>query len=186
MASERYYQVMGEAIGPLSMAEMRWKAEAGEITADTWVRNGREGEWITAFTVEVLFPEAAVTAEIRPPAIAASPPAIPASPPKKKTKKRRQQKERRNALMVLAILFATAVLLVLIKNISFDDKTSSVDNTRLKLREYQKGRVETEAFMLALEDVGNRDGVTGSVEAQYEAMLRQLEQKCDEADDRGA
>jgi hypothetical protein len=55
MATSWYYQVMGEAFGPLTAAELRQHAEKGRVVADTFVRKGEDGRWVWAEQVNGLF-----------------------------------------------------------------------------------------------------------------------------------
>ena len=50
-----YYQVMGEAVGPVLSKELRGKAIGGEVQKDTLVRKGAEGKWVSAIRVKGLF-----------------------------------------------------------------------------------------------------------------------------------
>jgi hypothetical protein len=54
MASEWFYQVMGEQVGPLSSAELLALAQRGSITYDTPVRKGTNGNWGSAARVKGL------------------------------------------------------------------------------------------------------------------------------------
>jgi hypothetical protein len=51
-----FYQVMGEAVGPVSSAKLQNLAQHGTISADTLVRSGTNGDWILAERISVLFP----------------------------------------------------------------------------------------------------------------------------------
>lgn len=55
MASEWYYQIMGESIGPVSGAELRKATRKGQIGPDTLVRKGAAGNWVPAWRVKGLF-----------------------------------------------------------------------------------------------------------------------------------
>jgi len=50
-----YYKVMGEEVGPVSTRALRKLARGGEITRDTMVKNGQNGDWISAAREEHLF-----------------------------------------------------------------------------------------------------------------------------------
>ncbi|MBI2826541.1 MAG: DUF4339 domain-containing protein [Planctomycetia bacterium] len=54
MASEWYFQVMGEMVGPVSAAELKAKAERGTIGPDTLIRRSAEGKWVSASQVQGL------------------------------------------------------------------------------------------------------------------------------------
>lgn len=55
MASEWYYKIMGDVVGPKSTSELRECASNGEIQSDTWVRKGEMGEWVAAGKIKGLF-----------------------------------------------------------------------------------------------------------------------------------
>jgi vacuolar-type H+-ATPase subunit I/STV1 len=57
MALQFYYQVMGEFFGPMTGHELRDNAIAGEVTPDTLVRIGDDGEWVPAAKLTNLFDE---------------------------------------------------------------------------------------------------------------------------------
>lgn len=54
MASEWYFQVMGEMVGPVSAAELKAQAENGTIGPDTLIRRSAEGKWVSASQVQGL------------------------------------------------------------------------------------------------------------------------------------
>jgi hypothetical protein len=56
MASQWFYQVMGEQIGPISSAELRNLAQRGTVSCDTLVKNAPDGIWIPAISINGLFP----------------------------------------------------------------------------------------------------------------------------------
>lgn len=88
MATEFFYRLMGEVIGPVTGVELRHKALDGDVTPDTPVRVGADGEWVSASRLSNLFDE-----QHRPIPFSASPASEPArhegestaapSPPKK-------------------------------------------------------------------------------------------------------
>ena len=51
MAKQWFYEIMGEELGPISSAELRRKAESGEVTPDTSIRMGAQGAWQIAAEV---------------------------------------------------------------------------------------------------------------------------------------
>jgi hypothetical protein len=55
MASEWFYQVMGEQVGPISSAELRKLAQQGTVSRDTLVKNAPDGIWVPAVRVNGLF-----------------------------------------------------------------------------------------------------------------------------------
>ncbi len=55
MASEWFYRIMGEQLGPVSSSELKRLARSGTIDPDTHLRNGNEGEWVLAGRVKGLF-----------------------------------------------------------------------------------------------------------------------------------
>jgi hypothetical protein len=55
MASEWFYQVMGNQIGPVSSAELRNLAQQGAISRDTLVRKAPGSAWVLAERVQGLF-----------------------------------------------------------------------------------------------------------------------------------
>lgn len=55
MSVEWYYQLMGEEIGPLSASALKEKAATGDIQWDTFIRKGRDGQWVSAWRVKGLF-----------------------------------------------------------------------------------------------------------------------------------
>ena len=57
MSAEWYYQLMGEDIGPLSLEELKGEACAGTILPDTFVKRGKDGDYVCAEGVEGLFSE---------------------------------------------------------------------------------------------------------------------------------
>lgn len=54
MATEWYYQSMGEKIGPFNASELRQRAVAGELTHDTLVTRTGTEDWVTADRVKGL------------------------------------------------------------------------------------------------------------------------------------
>ena len=57
MAKQFFYQVMGEVFGPIPGVELRERAVGGDVTPDTLVRVGEEGEWVLARRLTNLFDE---------------------------------------------------------------------------------------------------------------------------------
>lgn len=55
-----HYKVMGDEVGPVSSRMLRELAQAGDITRDTLVRKGNEGDWVRAERVKGLFADAPV------------------------------------------------------------------------------------------------------------------------------
>lgn len=55
MAREWYFQVMGQELGPLSVAELKTKVGSGQIQRDTLVRKTLDGKWVFAEKVKGLF-----------------------------------------------------------------------------------------------------------------------------------
>lgn len=55
MASEWFYQVMGNPVGPVSSAELRNLAQHGAISRDTLVRKAPGSAWVLAERVQGLF-----------------------------------------------------------------------------------------------------------------------------------
>lgn len=53
--TDLYYQVRGEVVGPVPLAELKQKVEDGEIERDTLVREGADGQWVAASDVHGLF-----------------------------------------------------------------------------------------------------------------------------------
>uniref|UniRef100_A0A7C2P3Y8 DUF4339 domain-containing protein n=1 Tax=Schlesneria paludicola TaxID=360056 RepID=A0A7C2P3Y8_9PLAN len=68
MASQWFYQVMGAELGPISSAELKRKAQQGQIQFDTPVRAAPDGKWQPAERIKGL---------IDPPPAAPPPPAKP-------------------------------------------------------------------------------------------------------------
>lgn len=68
-----FYQVMGTEIGPISSAELRQKAADGTIDETTLIRQGTNGEWISAHKTNLPFrPQAAPAINPGAPAVHAS------------------------------------------------------------------------------------------------------------------
>lgn len=57
MAKDFYFQVMGEVFGPINGVALREKAVAGDVTPETLVRVGTEGDWVHARRLSNLFDE---------------------------------------------------------------------------------------------------------------------------------
>lgn len=57
VSKQFYYQVMGEEFGPLTGIELRARAVAGDVTLETPVRIGADGEWGPAARLRNLFDE---------------------------------------------------------------------------------------------------------------------------------
>jgi guanosine-3',5'-bis(diphosphate) 3'-pyrophosphohydrolase len=55
MAKEFFYQVMGEVFGPITGVDLRERAADGDVTTDTLVRIGTDGEWVHARRLKNLF-----------------------------------------------------------------------------------------------------------------------------------
>jgi hypothetical protein len=75
MASQWFYKVMAEEVGPVSITELRELAQRGAIVPDTLVANAPGGSWVPAERVRGLFP-ASITA---PPPLNTPPPPPPVS-----------------------------------------------------------------------------------------------------------
>jgi len=60
MAREWYFEMMGQAIGPLNVAELKEKVSSGQIQSDTMVRKGSEGKWTFAERVKGLISTPAI------------------------------------------------------------------------------------------------------------------------------
>ena len=74
MASQWFYQVKGNEVGPFSSAELRNLAQRGVISTETLIKNTPEAAWIPAARVQGLFP---ASNESPPPIpIAVPPPAV--------------------------------------------------------------------------------------------------------------
>lgn len=58
--AEWYYQYEGKEVGPISFEELERKADQGEIDERTLVRQGSEGPWVAASSVQGLFVEPVV------------------------------------------------------------------------------------------------------------------------------
>lgn len=54
MSKQWYFQVMGAEVGPLSPAELADKVKRGQIQADTQVRKGADGKWMSADRIKGL------------------------------------------------------------------------------------------------------------------------------------
>lgn len=61
MASQWFYQVMGEQVGPVSSTQLRNLALRAAISSDTLVRKAPDGTWVPAERVQGLFPVPNVT-----------------------------------------------------------------------------------------------------------------------------
>jgi len=57
MATEWYYQNMGQTVGPLSAGQLRVEVADGQIGPDTLVRKGGEGKWVLARHLAGMFPQ---------------------------------------------------------------------------------------------------------------------------------
>ena len=79
MASQWFYQAMGQQIGPVSAADLRNLAQRGTIAADTLVRKGPDGSWVPAQRVQGLFSTANINPPSRP--VTAQPNEQPSAPP---------------------------------------------------------------------------------------------------------
>ncbi len=55
MATQWYYQIMGETVGPLAARDVKAHAQEGRITHDTLVRKGDDGQWMLADRVQGIF-----------------------------------------------------------------------------------------------------------------------------------
>jgi len=55
MASQWFYQLMGEQIGPVSSTELRNLAQRGMISTETQIANAPNGPWVPAARVKGLF-----------------------------------------------------------------------------------------------------------------------------------
>ena len=80
MASQWFYQAMGQRIGPVSLRTYGISPQRGTIAADTLVRKGQDGSWVPAQRVQGLFS----TANITPPSARSSwlqPNEQPSAPP---------------------------------------------------------------------------------------------------------
>ena len=50
-----YYKLMGEVIGPLTLERFKREVSAGNVTLDTHVRVGENGDWVFARSIPNLF-----------------------------------------------------------------------------------------------------------------------------------
>ena len=55
MASEWFYKVLGDEVGPVSAAELRNLAQHGTIDCNTLVKRSSDGEWVLAERLQGLF-----------------------------------------------------------------------------------------------------------------------------------
>lgn len=55
MASEWYFQIMGEEAGPFSESKIRELLDTGKIAPDAWIRKGKEGKWESVEVTQRLF-----------------------------------------------------------------------------------------------------------------------------------
>jgi hypothetical protein len=75
-----YYEVMGSALGPISGAELKQKAQLGQIQFDTPVRLGTDGKWQPAERVKGLLPPPVAALVSAPAPVAAVAPAPTKAP----------------------------------------------------------------------------------------------------------
>jgi len=61
MASQWFYQVMGNDVGPVSGAELKDLAQRGVISGETLVRKAPDGTWVLAERLQGLLPTSNVT-----------------------------------------------------------------------------------------------------------------------------
>lgn len=54
MATQWYYQALGETVGPVSVSELKQCAAKGTIVDETLVRKGKDGKWVEARRVKGL------------------------------------------------------------------------------------------------------------------------------------
>lgn len=54
MSAKYYYMLMDEEVGPLTAQELRQHASEGKLSANSFVRKGKEGYWVTADMVKGL------------------------------------------------------------------------------------------------------------------------------------
>jgi hypothetical protein len=73
MAADWFYLCGGEIVGPLSANDLRDQFVAGQLTPETPVRRGGEGNWVPAKKVKGLC-DAPPPAPVPPPPVAAAPP----------------------------------------------------------------------------------------------------------------
>jgi len=66
MASQWFYQVMGEQVGPVSSEELRNLAQRSTISVNTLVRKAPDGDWVLADRVQGLFPVSDIRARPTP------------------------------------------------------------------------------------------------------------------------
>ena len=89
MATEWFYKMMGDEFGPYTAAELKEQAALGNIQQDSFIRKGRDGDWVSAYRVKGLFEnpsrQCVPNTISEPPPIAPPiptvPPLIPAVPP---------------------------------------------------------------------------------------------------------
>ena len=48
MAIEWFYQVEGEVVGPASASRLKWLARSGDISSESLVKKGADGDWVYA------------------------------------------------------------------------------------------------------------------------------------------
>lgn len=122
MATQWFYQVMGDELGPCSAAELKERAVTGKLREDSLVRKGTHGQWISAWRVKGLFDKApehpvAVPAVEPPPIVQTvaqpTPPPRPIPPlaeaqttEEKSPTRKRKQKRRWLVALVLAVVSA--------------------------------------------------------------------------------
>lgn len=71
----------GESLGPISAAELKQRALAGEISPETQICKAGTNKWAPASALKGLFPAMAADGTAAKNLVAVKPPATPASPP---------------------------------------------------------------------------------------------------------
>ena len=120
MASQWFYQVMGEQVGPVSSSDLRNLAQHGTLSADTLVRKAPSSDWVLAERVQGLLstptattphPPVTVPAEKRPSAKAPLAGTAGSQPNKQPATSERDNSEANPTTKRFSpVLIATAVL----------------------------------------------------------------------------
>lgn len=55
MATEWFYQVMGEVVGPVSASQLKRLARSGDISLESLVKKEADGDWVYADRFKGLF-----------------------------------------------------------------------------------------------------------------------------------
>jgi hypothetical protein len=137
MASQWFYKVLGEHLGPVSGAELRNLAQRGVVAPDTLVTNTPNGDWVAAGRVRGLFPVPSAAPPVAPvvaSALVDAKRSDPSTAPKPGRPGAASATRRLSRRLVAASLIGSVVLISVIVVIMLRSRVSKEPATRNESR----------------------------------------------------